>query len=64
MNDVSTFPTRLMTPREVMEVLNYTDRDAFMRFARRAGLRRIRLNSRVIRFDANDVEAWLRRRAA
>lgn len=55
----------LLTPEELMSKLGgYANRDAFMRSVRRAGLRRIRVNSRVIRFDVREVEAWLRRRAA
>lgn len=46
------------------QIGGYTDRDAFMRMIRRSGLRRIRVNKRVIRFDPQDVEAWKRRRAA
>jgi hypothetical protein len=40
----------------------YKNRDAFMRAARRSGLRRVKINSRVIRYDREEAEAWLRRR--
>lgn len=52
----------LATPEQVMELLGYSDRGAFMRMARRSGLQRVRINARVIRFEWPAVDAWLRRR--
>lgn len=55
----------LMTPDELMaRIGGYQDRDAFMRMTRRAGLRRVKINKRVIRFDRTVAEAWLKRREA
>jgi hypothetical protein len=54
-----------MTPEMVMQIIGgYETRAAFLRMARRTGLRRIMVNRRVIRFDQADVDAWKRRRAA
>ena len=52
----------LVSPEEVMSLLGYSDRDAFMRMARRSGLPRIRINARVIRFERPALAAWLARR--
>lgn len=55
----------LLTPADAMlRVGGYRSRSAFVKMARRTGLRRIKLNSRVIRYELSDFEAWLRRRAA
>ncbi len=52
-----------MNPEEVMALLNYPNRDAFMRMARATGLPRVRINRRVIRFDRDTVQRWIRRRS-
>ncbi len=53
---------RLRTTKEMMAYLGYTDADAFLEFAKKSGLPRIRLNARRIMFDPVAVQAWLDRR--
>lgn len=52
----------LLRPEEAAARLGYTSREAFVRSARRMGLRRIRLNARVIRYDPEQVDLFLRQR--
>lgn len=54
--------THLLSTKQVMEYFNYKDPDAFLDFARRTGLPRIRLNARRIMFDPVAVQAWIERR--
>lgn len=54
----------LLTPDDVMaRVGGYRDRSTFLRMTRAQGLPRIKLNRRVIRFERQAVETWLRRRS-
>lgn len=55
-------PDPLLSPDEVMAWLGYRNRDAFMRWVRKAGVPRVRINARVVKFDRSDVEAFLRRK--
>lgn len=57
-------PLELLKPEQVMTRLGYKDRKSFLVMARKKGLRSIRINARVIRFDPVVTEAWLARRAA
>jgi predicted DNA-binding transcriptional regulator AlpA len=54
--------SRLLTTKETMAYFSYKDPDAFLEFARRSGLPRIRMNSRRIMFDPAAVQAWIDRR--
>jgi predicted DNA-binding transcriptional regulator AlpA len=53
---------RLRTTKEMMVYFGYADSDAFLEFAKRSGLPRIRLNSRRVMFDPVAVQAWVDRR--
>jgi len=55
--------TRLLTPLQAMAILGYDNQDAFMRMVRRAGIPRIIVNKRVIRFDPMELSRWTRKRA-
>lgn len=57
-------PLDLLKPKAVAQRLGYADTKAFLQMARRKGLREIRLNARVIRFDPAAVDRWLEKRAA
>ena len=70
LNDIYTggFPksateTRLLTMAEVMNHFRYGDRDAFMRFVKKSGMPRIRINRRRVMFDPIAVQAWVDRRS-
>jgi len=55
-------PDPLLSPDEVMAWLGYRNRDAFMRMVRKAGIQRVRINARVLKFERSQVEAFLRRK--
>lgn len=55
--------TRLLTMGEVMNHFRYRDSDAFMRFVKKSGLPRIRINRRRVMFDPIAVQAWVDRRS-
>lgn len=55
--------TRLLTLVEVMNHFRYKDKDAFMRFVKKSGLPRIRINRRRVMFDPIAVQAWVDRRS-
>ncbi len=57
------FEEGLLTPLQAMELFGYDSQDAFMRMVRRAGIPRILVNKRVIRFDRRSLNEWIRRRA-
>lgn len=57
------FEEGLLTPREAMELLGYENRAAFLRMVRRAGIPRVPINKRVIRFYRRDLHEWLHRRS-
>lgn len=52
----------LLSPDEVMAWLGYRNRDAFMRMVRKAGIPRVRINARVVRFYRSQIEAYIRRK--
>jgi len=53
----------LMTPTEAMNLMGYSNREAFMRMVQRQGMPRVRINRRVTRFDRQALQKWLRRRS-
>jgi predicted DNA-binding transcriptional regulator AlpA len=55
-------PDALLSPEEVMAWLGYRNRDAFMRMVRKAGIPRVRINARVVRFYRSQIEAYIRRK--
>ena len=57
------FEEGLLTPLQAMALLGYDNQDAFMRMVRRAGIPRVLLNKRVIRFDRRSLNEWIRRRS-
>jgi hypothetical protein len=46
-----------------MHHFRYGDRDAFMRFVKKSGMPRIRINRRRVMFDPIAVQAWVDRRS-
>jgi predicted DNA-binding transcriptional regulator AlpA len=53
---------RLRTTKEMMAYFGYSDSEAFLEFAKKSGLPRIRLNARRTMFDPVAVQAWVDRR--
>ena len=52
-------PANLLTPRQVAIQANYQTPVSVLRAFRRGDLQGYRLNSRTIRFNADDVAKWL-----
>ena len=53
---------RLLSSREVMNMLGYTETGPFLEAARKAGCPIVTINARKILFDQEDLRTWLEKR--
>jgi predicted DNA-binding transcriptional regulator AlpA len=53
---------RLRTTKEMAAYFGYSDSDAFLEFAKKSAMPRIRLNARRIMFDFVAVQGWMAKR--
>jgi predicted DNA-binding transcriptional regulator AlpA len=63
-NTSGPYASEMYTPSEVMQMLGYRNRGAFLRAAHRDAMPMVRLNARVIRFPKLALQAWMERRSS
>lgn len=52
----------MLSAKDVMARLGYSCRTTFWQFVKREGVPHVRLNARVIKFEAGPLEDWLEKR--